>query len=396
MKKSIFAMLTLLVAAGTAVSGIPVCEASAQTGESHYYYKIESDAEGWTWNGFYQVENDLASRIWEHGTMDANATGKYRFKGTSVEVYGYKGAVGGTLSVSLDGGEAEIVSLKADKDDCGSLIAKFEGLNDGWHEVAVTSAEEGKWHTVDYIRVSLNKDVYVNNYNLAHVGNILCSVPNPTGGGNRDLNVIRNEIIYPVGTSGVGAAQYDSFNGSGRNYFYMGYEYAEEMTFSKLVFQEGCHWVTGGWFADGDVKVQVRSNGAWRDVELTAPSGYPLGNTIESHGQSCEIFTFDFETVTGDAIRLIGMSGGEENLVSVSQIEVYADDAIKTLAEGIDYRKAPVWEEKTDEPGEDKPGEDKPGEDKPQGGCGSVLFGANMLVALTVGSIAVWLLNKKN
>ena len=166
----------------------------------------------------------------------------------------------------------------------------------------------------------------------------------------------------------------------------MGYSFAEELPFSKLVFQEGDTWFDGGWFSDGDIKVQVRKDGAWKDVTLTEPVGYPVSDAREDFGQSCEIYTFSFEKTAGDAIRLIGMTGGTSNFVSVSQIEVYAEADAKTLEQGYDYRAATVYEleeETEDEPG--APSEGVQEQDPPQDGNGKT----GLIVGLSVGGAAV-------
>ena len=58
-----------------------------------FYRTIETDAEGWTWNGFEAFENVEASKSWEHGTFEKNNTGTYRFKGTDINILGYKNGV---------------------------------------------------------------------------------------------------------------------------------------------------------------------------------------------------------------------------------------------------------------------------------------------------------------
>lgn len=372
----------------TLAAGIPVAVSAAaeEASVQHYFRTVETDAEGWTWDGFSLIENDKASRSWEHGTYSAGAAGEYRFKGKAAEIVGCLSPEGGTLRVQIDGEDKGSVSLYAKETEYRATLATFAGLSEDWHTIRIESAEEGKWHAVDAIRVDMPKEVYIANYNLALVGEIICSVPEPTGGGNRDLNVVRNEKIYPVGTTGAGPAQYDSFCGSGRGYFYMGYSFAEELPFSKLVFQEGDTWFDGGWFSDGDIKVQVRKDGAWKDVTLTEPVGYPVSDAREDFGQSCEIYTFSFEKTAGDAIRLIGMTGGTSNFVSVSQIEVYAEADAKTLEQGYDYRAATVYEleeETEDEPG--APSEDVPEQDPPQDGNGKT----GLIVGLSVGGAAV-------
>ncbi len=335
---------------------------SGKESQQHYYKKIETDAIGWTWNGFMPVENDQASRLWEHATFGADATGEYRFKGSAVELYGFKGKVGGTVKVEIDGKDMGSVSLTASKDSFQTKLAAYGDLTADWHTLKITSLEEGKWHAIDYIRVDMDKAVYLQNYNLAQVGEIICSIPASAliGGGNRDLNVIRNEKYYTPGISGAGPAQYDSYTGSKqRTPFYMGYSFAEAVTFSKLVFQEGDTWHDGGWFSNGEIGVQVLQGDQWKDVKLVTPVDYPVSDQRADFGPSCEIYTFDFEAIEGSAIRLYGMPGGTGNFVSVAQIEVYAEDCAKTLAE-YDYRAATAFELTDPLPGTDEPITDEP------------------------------------
>ncbi len=377
MKRKIFNKLLILMTIAMLVAAVSFSTISVFAMENTpiqtYYRTVESDAEGWTWTGFGLIESDKASKSWEYGTYSAGGTGEYRFKGNSVQIISSLVPDGGRLGVKIDNVDKGEVSLYSEDEEHKAVVATFDGLDFGWHTIKITSLDEGKWHSVDAINVNVSKDVYVENYNLALIGNIICSVPNPTGGGNKDLNVIRNEKFYPVGTSGAGPAQYDSFNGSGRGYFYIGYEFKEEIPFSKLVFQEGDTWYDGGWFSDGDVKVQVRKNGTWKDVELQKPTGYPSSDNREDFGQSCEIYTFVFDTMTGDAIRLIGMTGGTSNFVSVSQIEVYSKSDAQTLEEGYDYRKATIYEDVNQK---------NPDKSNKKGGCKSSIGGDSTVIVL--------------
>ncbi len=343
LKKFIFAVAAVIVCCIVGISAWNKPATVSAATATRYLKSVETDAEGWSWNGFTLVANEQASRVWETGTYSASATGEYRYKGDYLEIYGYKGPEGGEISVEIDGVAIETLSLKASADTYKALLGSYE-TSYGWHTLKITSLTEGKWHSIDYIKIDIGKEAYCANYNLALVGNILCSVMHPTGGGNRDLNVVRNEKVYEVGVSGVGPLQYDSYNGSGRGYFYMGYTFTEELTFSRLVFQEGETWFDGGWFADGDVKVQVQTNSGWKDVTLVSPVNYPVSDTRADFGQNCEIYTFDFEPIAGKAIRLIGMSGGSSNFVSVAQIEVYSNRDALTLHGGYDYKNAVVFE----------------------------------------------------
>lgn len=382
----------LIAAAALLAAGLPagtygMSAEAEEMSAPHYYRTVESDAEGWTWEGFSLIENDKASKSWEHGTYSAGAYGEYRFKGKAVELISSLTPEGGSLSVEIDGEDKGSVSLYAAQEEYGATVASFDGMSEDWHTIRITSEQNEKWHAVDAVRVDMPKEAYVLNYNLALVGEIICSVPNPTGGGNRDLNVIRNEKIYPVGTTGAGPAQYDSMCGSGRGYFYMGYSFAEELPFSKLVFQEGDTWFDGGWFSDGDLRVQVRRGGAWRDVVLTQPVGYPVSDAREDFGQSCEIYTFAFEEISGDAIRLIGMTGGSSNFVSVSQIEVYADADALTLSDGYDYQAATIYEEASEQPSEPEEPDGPSMTEEPDGadGTNEPKDRTGLIVGLSVG-----------
>lgn len=390
LKSILAAVAATSVACGVTAVAMPNAAAeSADTTSTKYLRTVETDAEGWTFDGFDLVENEHASRTFEYGTFAAGSTAEYRFKSDYIELVGYKGPVGGTVKVEIDGSEKAQVSLVGTTDAYKQTLASYD-LDLGWHTIKITSVDADKWHAIDCVRVSLDKQVYEQNYNLALVGDIICSVLAPTGGGNKDLNTIRNEKVYAVGTS-AGPMQYDSFHDSGREIFYMGYKYAEEMTFTKLVFQEGATWQNGGWFAEGELKTQVLTVNGWTDVKLNAPTGYPIGDTQSVFGENCETYVFDFEPIKGSAIRIYGMAGGTGNFVSVAQIEVYGSNNAKTLAGGYDYRAATVYEPTTTpvKP-DDKPGGDKPngsGEVKPANNGNNNALAIGLGVGLPVGII---------
>ena len=334
------AMVSLALSAG-----LPVAKSRAAV--VGYEKKMETDAEGFKISeGFQLVEDDKASKNWQHGTYAAGESISYRFFGTGVAVYGFSGEEGGDFQISLDGEKKGEYSASDEEETYQKQIARLSGLKESWHEVEIRTLSEGKWHAVDFLKINIGKENYTATYNLAQVGNVITSVPAPTGGGNKDLNVVKNEKIYPVGTSGVGPAQYDSYvAGTGENYFWMGYDFDDILTFSKLVFQEGDHWADGGWFQNASsLKIQVRNGGEWTNVPLLNDPGYPasISNKAEA-GESSEIFEFIFAPVEGDGIRIYGKAGGSGHFVSVSQIEVYALAEAETLAGGADYRDALIY-----------------------------------------------------
>ncbi len=80
-------------------------------------------------------------------------------------------------------------------------------------------------------------------------GTIIALITSPTGGGSRNLEVIRDGVMPPVGSTDY-SLQYDTFNGGApRPEDWIGYSFASNKSFNKLVFQEGGNFYDGGSFA---------------------------------------------------------------------------------------------------------------------------------------------------
>ena len=119
----------------------------------------------------------------------------------------------------------------------------------------------------------------------------------------------------------IGIAADPDFAANGHVYLMYTYEndaIAGLQTFSRVVFQEGMHFVDGGWFTS--LTVQVRQGGVWTPVTgLTVTPAYPASND----GVSFQTYTFDFAPIQGDAIRIYGVPGGFNAFISVGELEVY-------------------------------------------------------------------------
>lgn len=154
--------------------------------------------------------------------------------------------------------------------------------------------------------------------NLTQIGTVIARIMNPIGGGNKNLEVIRDGDKPPVGTNDS-SREYDSYSGGApANEDWIGYQYSTPQTFGRMVFQEGMNFVDGGWFNGG--MVQVRQNGVWVNVSnLAVTPAYPPND-----GVSFESYTLTFAPITGDAIRLDGPPGGSAYFISVGELEVYA------------------------------------------------------------------------
>jgi hypothetical protein len=109
--------------------------------------------------------------------------------------------------------------------------------------------------------------------NLTGLGSIIARVPVPVGsGGNPDLEVIRDGDKPPVGSTDS-SRQYDTYDGENQaSEDWIGYQYPSPQTFSRVVFQEGKHFVDGGWFTS--LTIQVRQGGVW--TPLTTLPFFPV------------------------------------------------------------------------------------------------------------------------
>ena len=153
--------------------------------------------------------------------------------------------------------------------------------------------------------------------NLTQLGTIVARVTAPTGSGNKNLEVIRDGDMPPVGSTDS-SRQYDTWDGANTApEDWIGYTYPGVQTFSRVVFQEGMNFSDGGWF--DTLTVQVRRNGVWTNVSgLTSTPAYPPND-----GVSFEAYTLDFAAMSGDGVRIDGAPGGSADFISVGELQVY-------------------------------------------------------------------------
>jgi hypothetical protein len=149
--------------------------------------------------------------------------------------------------------------------------------------------------------------------------------PTPTGGGNHDIEVVRDAQTPAVG-SGDSSAQFDTYHGGAQgNDDWIGYALAsppsDEQRFVALAFQEGKHFVDGGWWED--LRVEVRNGGTWTTVpSLTIEPPYPFALASQPFfdGIGFQTYTLRFEPAQGDAIRMRGNPGGSAGFMSVGEL----------------------------------------------------------------------------
>ena len=159
--------------------------------------------------------------------------------------------------------------------------------------------------------------------NLAPIMLPICSDSLPTGSGSKDIYVINDGK-----TGGGNTDQYDTYCGYfGAHEEYVGYLFKTSCKVDTIVFTEGMHFGNGGWFAGGSLKLQAFVDGAWVEVEGAVSPAYPNGNSQSVFGAQFETYTFTFEEITCDGIRLIGIAGGDAGFISVSELTVMGVEA---------------------------------------------------------------------
>ncbi|HET6272534.1 MAG TPA: T9SS type A sorting domain-containing protein [Bacteroidota bacterium] len=147
-------------------------------------------------------------------------------------------------------------------------------------------------------------------------GTPVALITTPGGSGNPSIEVARDGVTPPVGSSDP-LQQYDTYtNGSSRTFDWIGYTFPSAQTFSRVVFQEGMHFATGGWFTN--LRVQVRNGTSWTDVPSVV-SIPPYGGT---NGINYETYDLAFPSVTGTGIRIAGAPGGSGYFISVGELRV--------------------------------------------------------------------------
>ncbi|HKP59104.1 MAG TPA: PQQ-dependent sugar dehydrogenase [Polyangiales bacterium] len=152
---------------------------------------------------------------------------------------------------------------------------------------------------------------------LTPLGAPICSVRRSFGGGNHDLGVIRDGISPALDATDT-LLQYDTFTGQLTGNGWIGYQLPAPRAFGRLVFQEGLHFIDGGWF--GALDVQVRRGGVWSSVSgLAITPAYPGLND----GVSWQTYSLRFTPQIGEAIRISGPPGGDWTFFSVAELRAF-------------------------------------------------------------------------
>ena len=167
------------------------------------------------------------------------------------------------------------------------------------------------------ISVSTPQITPLSSIDITDDGSPIALVTQPVSSASLDLEVMRDGITPPQGSSSR-AEQYVTQDGHGPHSFdWIGYAYPTQQIFSSLVFQEGTHDESGGFFS-GNPRVEVRTGGEWTEVTgLTIMPAYR-----GAHADNYATYTMNFNSISGTAIRIAGTPGGTDEYISVAELRV--------------------------------------------------------------------------
>lgn len=156
-------------------------------------------------------------------------------------------------------------------------------------------------------------------------------VPTNTGGGSQNVYTINDGVTVALDNAN-NRLQFDTYSAAAKTDTteYIGYEFPGTYKVRQLIFQDGKMWdKSGGWFADGSLKVQILVNGQWKDVTSTCAPAYPNSNEASAF-TSFSTYTFSFTPVECSGIRLIGTAGGPKYYISCTELTVVAEPKADT------------------------------------------------------------------
>lgn len=112
----------------------------------------------------------------------------------------------------------------------------------------------------------------------------------------------------------------DDFDEESKQSDWWGYRWPQPYTFDEVVYQTGGMFSDGGWFAS-NLQVQVLQNGQWVAVpqNVFVTPTYPY----TSAAQAQATYTFDFPSISGTGVRIVGVPGGASHFTSIGQLAVY-------------------------------------------------------------------------
>lgn len=125
---------------------------------------VDDAAPGWRFGNWPAYSHVDAYQEGAHGSAGSHGQwAEYSFRGTGVDVYGWRGPNGGSVRILVDGQPTgPAVSERASTDRYHQLLRRIGGLSDGEHTVRIETDDAtgpNDWTMVDYLRVYTASDV---------------------------------------------------------------------------------------------------------------------------------------------------------------------------------------------------------------------------------------------
>lgn len=169
----------------------------------------------------------------------------------------------------------------------------------------------------------------------------VCSVPDPIGDGNRDVEAIR-QGVWKFCTGPAGYTEMNSYNNTLQSSVYFGIRFSGLQTFNEMDFQlggnnDGRLFPDGGWFVTGTTRLEVFDGLQWQPISSVRWNGYrpggpnlPEAPRTAAYGaplRAYDIFKARFPSVSGYGLRIIGVPGqgasAATSMGSCGQIRIF-------------------------------------------------------------------------
>jgi hypothetical protein len=147
----------------------------------------------------------------------------------------------------------------------------------------------------------------------------IAMVTEPTGSGQRDLDIIRNGIYDEKGYD-----SYDGPNPADKDWY--GYLWRDPLYPDKVVYTMGRNYLDGGWWTS--LTIEYTTDGeTWaeaQNVVITPP--YNFSNEPAARPDYSR-YVLTFDSVRASGLRIAGTPGGFAQFTSIVELEVYGLDA---------------------------------------------------------------------
>ncbi|QGQ98179.1 hypothetical protein EHS13_26475 [Paenibacillus psychroresistens] len=190
----------------------------------------------------------------------------------------------------------------------------------------------------------------VSNYNFSlRKLTVVPYVASTASNTKNDTNLARQTGVVPFEKSahngnntfyndGIYNQSEDSWDQENKTMDFWGYSFNKNINMNKVVYTTGNIYSDGGWFSGG-LKVQVRQNFNWVDVAGTVVGPiYPNNNSAGPNKK----YTFTFNDISGDAVRIIGTAGGTAHFTSIGELSVYFAGGNKVVDPGFESQTTAV------------------------------------------------------